>query len=65
LFVKTSGRWQANSGLADHCEQCGSNSIQWFTPPRWDAVDGIFLCLACAKINVRFSLLQAAMLAAS
>ena len=36
-----------------HCELCGSNRIQWFTPEHHHRLDGIFLCLVCAKINVR------------
>ena len=43
----------ATHGLAGSCEQCGSTRIQWFTPLLRNAENGIFLCLACAKINVR------------
>ena len=53
------------SDPVDNCELCGSRHIQWFTPARWNAPHGIFLCLACARINVRFSLLQASVLKAS
>jgi hypothetical protein len=34
---------------------CGSNYVQWFTPALHAAENAIFLCLACAKINVRFA----------
>ena len=43
----------------DQCELCGGSRIQWFTPALWKHGHGIFLCLACAKINVRFRLSRA------
>ena len=45
----------ATSDLARSCEQCGSTRIQWFTPLLRSADNGIFLCLVCARINVRLS----------
>ena len=46
--------WTADlSGSSHLCELCGSTAIQWFTPVHSIATVGIFLCLVCAKINVR------------
>ncbi len=47
------------------CELCGSSHIQWFTPLLRSAEHGIFLCLACARINVRLSDRQADLVEAS
>lgn len=34
------------------CDACGSHRLCWFTPARWRRHLGIFLCLACSRINI-------------
>jgi hypothetical protein len=34
------------------CENCASQNVRWFTPPRYAEKAAVLLCMACRRLTI-------------